>query len=91
MSYAHALPPPSPAPWAAVVPGMPPMTVDEVSLLPDDGWQIETDGWITYSAGVEMIKRHHSGWQAVGCGVALGPQRPRQAGRKRPWPGQFAR
>lgn len=29
------------APWAEVVPGMGPMTVDEYAALPDDGWQYE--------------------------------------------------
>ncbi len=34
--------PPSPvAPWAEVVPNMPPMTVDELHAIPDDGWAYE--------------------------------------------------
>ncbi|HZS87635.1 MAG TPA: Uma2 family endonuclease [Chloroflexota bacterium] len=40
MSTAHALPP-NPAPWAEVVPNAPRMTVADLAILPDDGWQYE--------------------------------------------------
>jgi Uma2 family endonuclease len=35
MSIAHQVAPPSVAPWAEVVPNMPPMTVDDLDSLPD--------------------------------------------------------
>jgi len=41
MSQACAMPPESVAPWAEVVPNMPPMTEDDLLALPDDGWQYE--------------------------------------------------
>ncbi len=41
MSQARTFPSDSLAPWAEVVPGMAPMTIDELLALPDDGWQYE--------------------------------------------------
>jgi Uma2 family endonuclease len=29
------------APWAEIVPNMPPMTTDELRAIPDDGWAYE--------------------------------------------------
>ncbi len=29
------------APWAEIVPNMPPMTTDELPAIPDDGWAYE--------------------------------------------------
>lgn len=41
MSTALNLPPPPFAPWAEIVPGMPPMTVDELDAMPEDEWTYE--------------------------------------------------
>ena len=41
MSTALHRPPPPPAPWAEIVPHMPPMTVDDLHAIPDDGWTYE--------------------------------------------------
>jgi len=41
MSTALHRPPPPLAPWAEIVPHMPPMTVDELHAIPDDGWTYE--------------------------------------------------
>ena len=43
-SHAHALPP-NPAPWAEVVPGMGPVTVDDLLTIPDDGYIYEVVDW----------------------------------------------
>ena len=37
VTTAHAFVPPSPAPWAEIVPGYGPVTVDILLTLPDDG------------------------------------------------------
>ena len=37
----RALTPDPSVPWAEIVPGMPPMTVDELHAIPDDGWVYE--------------------------------------------------
>ncbi len=50
-SHAHALPPP-PAPWAEVVPGMGPVTVDDLLTIPDDGYVYEVvEGVLVRMAG----------------------------------------
>lgn len=41
MSRALAFPPEPLAPWAEIVPNVPPMTVDDLAALPEDGWQYE--------------------------------------------------
>ncbi len=41
MTALRAYPPHDLAPWAEIVPNMPPMTVDELHALPDDGWAYE--------------------------------------------------
>src|SRR5579875_2798646 len=41
MAALHAHRPSPLAPWAEVVPNMPPMTVDELHAIPDDGWVYE--------------------------------------------------
>ena len=41
MSQAQAFPPDSLAPWAEIVPNVPPMTDDDLLALPDDEWQYE--------------------------------------------------
>ncbi len=40
-SVVRAVPPEPVAPWAEVVPDMPPLTEDDLLALPDDGWQYE--------------------------------------------------
>ena len=40
-SAVHTVPPEPVAPWAEVVPDMPPMAEDDLLALPDDGWQYE--------------------------------------------------
>ena len=50
-SHAYALPP-NPAPWAEVVPGMGPMTVDDLLTIPDDGYIYEVvEGVLVRMAG----------------------------------------
>ncbi len=41
MSALRAFPPHPIAPWAEIVPNMPPMTVDELHAMPNDGWSYE--------------------------------------------------
>ena len=41
MTTQRALTPAPIAPWAEIVPGTPPMTVDELHAIPDDGWTYE--------------------------------------------------
>ncbi len=41
MTAQRAFPPDPTAPWAEVVPNMPPMTTDELHGIPDDGWAYE--------------------------------------------------
>jgi len=51
MTQAHALPP-NPAPWAEIVPGMGPVTVDDLLKIPDDGFVYEVvDGVLVRMAG----------------------------------------
>ena len=63
-TQAHALPP-NPAPWAEVVPGMGPITVDDLLTIPDDGYIYEVvDGILVRMAG--------SGEDATRIGLRLG-------------------
>jgi Uma2 family endonuclease len=65
MTTAHAYPPRSPAPWAEVVPGYGPVTVDILLTLPDDGYIYEVvEGVLVRAAG--------SGKQATRIGLRLG-------------------
>ncbi len=41
MTAQRAVPPNPIAPWAEIVPNMPPMTVDDLHAMPDDGWAYE--------------------------------------------------
>jgi len=41
MAAQRAHPPDPIAPWAEIVPAMPPMTTDELHAIPDDGWAYE--------------------------------------------------
>ncbi len=51
MTQAHALPP-NPAPWAEIVPGMGPVTADDLLKIPDDGFVYEVvDGVLVRMAG----------------------------------------
>jgi Uma2 family endonuclease len=50
-THAHSFPP-NPAPWAEVVPGMGPVTVDDLLTIPDDGYSYEVvDGVLVRMAG----------------------------------------
>jgi Uma2 family endonuclease len=75
----NSYPPISPAPWAEVVPGRGPATVDELLTLPDDGYIYEVvEGVLVRMAG--------SGDEATGLGVELAAElrtyvRPRRLGR----------
>src|SRR5437588_6878206 len=66
------------APWAEIVPGVGPLTADDLLTLPDDGWQYEVvDGVLVRMAG--------SGDLATEIGLALGSElrafvRPRRLG-----------
>src|SRR5579872_1345595 len=67
MTTAPVYPPRSPAPWAEVVPGYGPVTVDILLTLPDDGYIYEVvDGVLVRVAG--------SGKQATRLGLRLGAQ-----------------
>jgi len=46
MSSALKLSPPPVAPWAEIVPRKPPMTVDDLHAIPDDGWTYELIGGV---------------------------------------------
>ncbi len=77
-SPAHAVPP-NIAPWAEVVPGMGPVTVDLLLTLPDDGYIYEVvDGVLVRMAG--------SGDEATALGIEIAAElrnyvRPRRLGR----------
>ncbi len=63
-NYASAVPP-TPAPWAEIVPGMGPVTVDILLTIPDDGYVYEVvDGVLVRMAG--------SGKAATRIGLRLG-------------------
>lgn len=65
MTIAHALPPESVAPWAEIVPGVGPVTVDILLTLPDDGYVYEVvEGVLVRVAG--------SGNRATRLGMRLG-------------------
>ncbi|MGH2410307.1 MAG: Uma2 family endonuclease [Chloroflexota bacterium] len=53
------------APWAEIVPDVPPMTVDELHDLPEDGWQYEL------VAGV-LVRMPMSGFEASNIAYRLG-------------------
>lgn len=61
----HARPPYPLAPWAEIVPHAPPMTVDDLESLPDDGWTYEL------VEGV-LIRMPMSGFEASNIGYRLG-------------------
>ncbi|HVA90869.1 MAG TPA: Uma2 family endonuclease [Chloroflexota bacterium] len=53
------------APWAEIVPGVPPMTVEELHDLPEDGWQYElVDGM--------LVRMPMSGFEASNIAYRLG-------------------
>src|ERR1051326_5401763 len=67
MTTAPAYPPRSPAPWAEIVLGYGPVTVDILLTLPDDGYVYEVvEGVLVRVAG--------SGKQATRLGLRLGAQ-----------------
>ena len=53
------------APWAEIVPNMPPMTVDDLHAIPDDGWMYEL------VKGV-LVRMPLSGGEASNIGLLLG-------------------
>jgi len=52
------------APWAEVVPGVGPMTVEDLEAWPDDGWQYELVGGV-------LVRMPFSGHQASNIAVRL--------------------
>ncbi len=79
MSTMPTLPPPPFAPWAELVPGYGPVTVDFLLTVPDDGYRYEVvEGVLVRMAG--------SGFDATTLGLELGADlrnyvRPRRLGR----------
>lgn len=65
MNPLHLFQPVPLAPWAEIVPDMPPMTVDELHDLPEDGWQYEL------VAGV-LVRMPMSGFEASNIAYRLG-------------------
>ena len=60
MTTRHGLPP-NPAPWAEIVPGMGPVTVDDLLTIPDDGYIYEVvNGALVRMAGIGRPARHSS-------------------------------
>lgn len=54
----------TPAPWAEIVPGLGPMTVDDLEAWPDDGWQYEL------VEGV-LVRMPFSGYEASNVAARL--------------------
>jgi Uma2 family endonuclease len=52
MAEARAVPANTPAPWAEIVPGLGPTTVEDLLTMPDDGWRYEVvEGVLVRVAG----------------------------------------
>ncbi len=67
MTVQRIYPPDPIAPWAEIVPHMPPMTVDELHAIPDDGWAYEL------VQGV-LVRMPLSGFGASSIGLLLGAE-----------------
>ncbi len=67
MTVQRTYPPDPIAPWAEIVPNMPPMTVDELHAIPDDGWAYEL------VQGV-LVRMPLSGFGASSIGLLLGAE-----------------
>jgi len=77
-------PPASVAPWAEVVPNMPPMTVDELHAIPDDGWSYELiEGVLvrmplsspgSSNVGTRLLARLHTYVEDHALGMVSGEQ-----------------
>ncbi len=67
MTAQRALTPDPIAPWAEIVPNIPPMTVDELHAIPDDGWCYEL------VQGV-LVRMPMSGFGASSIGLLLGAE-----------------
>ncbi len=67
MTAQRTLTPASLAPWAEIVPHMPPMTVDELHAIRDDGWRYEL------VQGV-LVRMPMSGFGASSIGLLLGAE-----------------
>ncbi len=65
MTALRASPPDPIAPWAEIVPGMPPMTVDELHAIPDDGYVYELVQGL-------LVRMPMSGLRATSIGYRLG-------------------
>jgi len=65
MTAQRAFTPDPLAPWAEIVPNVPPMTVGELHAIPDDGWQYEL------VKGV-LVRMPLSGGEASNIGLLLG-------------------
>ena len=74
-SHAHARPP-SPAPWAEVVPGMGPVTVNTLLTIPDDGSIYEVvAGVLVRMAGSGKKATRISGLIVIALGAFVYPRR----------------
>ncbi len=80
----HRPPPPPLAPWAEIVPHMPPMTVDDLHAIPDDGWTYELVNGVLVrmplssfgasSIGARLLARLGSYVEDNGLGMVTGEQ-----------------
>ncbi len=84
MSTAPYRPPPPLAPWAEIVSHMPPMTVDDLHAIPDDGWTYELVNGVLVrmplssfgasSIGARLLARLGSYVEDNGLGAVTGEQ-----------------
>ena len=65
MNAARILPSDSLAPWAEIVSGVPPMRVEDLHALSDDGWQYELVNGV-------LLRMPMSGFEASNIGYRLG-------------------
>lgn len=57
MAEARTFPSDTPAPWAEIVPGRGPTSVDDLLKLPDDGWRYEVvEGVLVRLAGSDAAR-----------------------------------
>src|SRR5690349_12828194 len=84
MSTAPHLTSPRVAPWAEIVPNMPPLTVDELHAIPEDGWAYELVNGILVRMplssggashiGIRLAARLSTYVEDHGLGVVTGEQ-----------------
>lgn len=65
MNAARILPSDSLAPWAEILSGMPPICVEDLHALPDDGWHCELVNGV-------LLRMPMSGFEASNIGYRLG-------------------